>query len=698
MKKIFVLFSLILLLIVVGCKKSQVTTEETTTTEPTTTTEDEPQFVISDPSETKDSFSKEPMNTKLEPIDGIKVVFQYDQPVPSFDTWETKEEPRNHFSLNGDWYFRTDPENVGVKEKWYSPYYDFTSWELRPVPSSWDTYDNGLNKPWGVGYAFYDGYAWYNRTFELDETWQDQYIKINFLGVNYRSWIYINGKLIGAHESGNTAFSLDITDYVRKGTNYISVRVYRRPDFEDYTVGEGNFKDVIDNNSIPAGHVDYWPYAGITRDVYLEGTNKLTVSKILTNPNIQNRTLEMYAVIYNTDTVVRSAKLAYDPGQNTGGTVQTVDITVQPGETRVYKATLSVPDTKLWSYVSPNLYTGYVRLLDEENNKLDELHVDYGMRQFTVQGSSIYLNGQEVFLKGTCWHEETLKSGRSLRKDEYDFELSLVKGMNMNFIRNSHYNRHPYVYEWADREGIMVMDETENMWLGRQAIYNQYRNYRLSYAAVLMTTWNQINHPSVIIWSLSNEVSYDGVYSSWIKELYDATKAVDIQKRPVSWAAVNTDDPAFALADIIGFNEYAGFFWGINEDLTGVLEGVHNRFPNKPLLITENGSWSVLGNVGYPGSGGGTEHWQADNAESHYKQAVAKKDYVVGYTFWVLKDYKTRNGYNTQSQAISTMGVVPFYYSQETYENASSMGVDIRKVVYYRFRSLKNPYTYVPEE
>ena len=148
------------------------------------------------------------------------------------------------------------------------------------------------------------------RTFELDDSWLDQYVKLNFLAVNYRCWVYINGQYVEAHESGNTSFSMDITKYLKKGKNTVAVRVYRRPDFENY-FDLADAKRVVDLNGLPHAPVDYWPYAGITRDVYLEGTDKITVSKILTNA--KNQSLDLYAVIYNTDDREREVTVEFGP-------------------------------------------------------------------------------------------------------------------------------------------------------------------------------------------------------------------------------------------------------------------------------------------------------------------------------------------------------------------------------------------------
>src|SRR5690606_18077939 len=125
--------------------------------------------------------------------------------------------------------------NEGLEHQWFSKSHDDSSWDKQNVPGSWDLYDtedfgsyDGSN--YGEGSAFYDGYAWYRTSFKAHAKWKDQFIKLNFLGVNYRAWVYINGDEVAVHEGGHTPFSIDISEYVEPGKdNVIAVRVYRRP-------------------------------------------------------------------------------------------------------------------------------------------------------------------------------------------------------------------------------------------------------------------------------------------------------------------------------------------------------------------------------------------------------------------------------------------------------------------------------------
>ncbi|MGH9159452.1 MAG: glycoside hydrolase family 2 TIM barrel-domain containing protein, partial [Vicinamibacteraceae bacterium] len=281
-------------------------------------------------------------------------------------------------------------------------------------------------------------------------------------------------------------------------------------------------------------------------------------------------------------------------------------------------------------------------------------------RQIDVGDARLLLDGQPLFLKGYNWHEETDLNGRAMTRAEYDRELGRAKQLGANFLRNCVYNRHPHVYEWSDRNGILLMDEWDTMWVDTGSQKLQTETYGLSRALALATVWNNHNHPSVILWGLQNESTIDAegapVYRAWLTQMKDAIKTVDLADRPVSWASSTSWDPAFDVADVIGFNEYFGYFYGRNEDLGPTLDAVHDTYPDKPILITENGSWSYLGNHGPPDQGG-TEEWHAANFRSHWEQVVARP-YMAGYAFWLLKDYKQRAGYNQHLNGLSTMGLL----------------------------------------
>jgi beta-glucuronidase len=299
------------------------------------------------------------------------------------------------------------------------------------------------------------------------------------------------------------------------------------------------------------------------------------------------------------------------------------------------------------------------------------------MRAVEVAGARLCLNGEPVFLKGLNWHEETPGRGRTMRRRDYDQILDIAADLGANFLRSCGYTRHPDFYRAADERGMLVCDETDNFWVESRQQRIQGR-YGLSAALVAAMVWNQVNHPCVVLWSLHNEseTTDRAIYRKWISQLRAAAASIDPQQRPVTWASSTSWDPAFDLADIIGFNEYFGYFYGHDADLGRTLDAVHRQYPGSPILITENGSYADLGRHGSPAETG-TEEWQADKLRQHWRQVTARADRLAGYTYWLLKDYKQRMNYNHNLNGISAMGLITFDGR--------------RRIAYATFRDCRNP-------
>ncbi|MFW6384887.1 MAG: glycoside hydrolase family 2 TIM barrel-domain containing protein [Halodesulfurarchaeum sp.] len=620
--------------------------------------------------------STEPMETTIRTVNGTAVLFQYGQPVPSFDTWSTNSERRDHRSLSGTWRFRFEGPDDGVEEGWHDPSTDDSDWESIRVPLPWDMYDTPSfssydGGAYGTGTAFRDGYAWYRTRFVADESWQNRLVRLNFLGVHYRATVFLDGTVLGHHEGGHTPFALDLTDNVRPGSEHVlAVRVFRRPCWDSYTASDP--EPVSEKTAIPPGPVDYWPYAGITRDVYLETTPLVTVSKVLTDA--RDGTLTARVVVQNRGERSVRRTVTVEPGVETGGRPHSTTIDLEPGAVRVASFEVPIPSAERWTPSDPTLYRVRATLSSPGTETLtDALETRYGMRSVEAVDGHILLDGSPIFLKGVNWHEESADRGRSLRLGDYDDLVERLEDLDVNFIRNSHYNRHPYLYEAADEAGIIVLDEVENMWLSGAQQRVQVDTYGLSRGLVAAMTWNQHNHPSVSLWSLQNESDpFNTAYTRWISDMRDAVKALDLQERPLTWAAKTPFDPAFGKADVIGLNEYYGYFQGVDDDLGRVLDAIHRFYSETPILITENGTWSdpaLRGTNENEPTVAGTPEWQAATFEAHWDQATAaeRTSFVAGYTFWNVRDYKQRSDYNRFSQnGISTMGLLPFGEGQET--------------------------------
>jgi beta-glucuronidase len=476
---------------------------------------------------------------------------------------------------------------------------------------------------------------------------------------------------------------MDASAAIRPGAgNLLAVRVYRRPWYRPGVTGP---EAISSRTELPHKPVDYWPYAGITRGVFLEATAQVTVSKLITSA--RHGRLVAAAVVFNHGDGPARRRLILDPGASTGGTPVSRDVALASGEAGVVSADLSIPGARPWSPADPRLYRLTARLqadgsvaggAEENGRSADNLAVRYGMRTVEVAGARLCLNGEPVFLKGLNWHEETPERGRTMRRQDYDQILDIAADLGVNFLRSCGYTRHPDFYRAADERGVLVCDETDNFWVESRQQRIQGR-YGLSAALVAAMVWNQVNHPCVVLWSLHNEseTTDRAAYRTWISQLRTAATSIDPQQRPVTWASSTSWDPAFDLADVIGFNEYFGYFYGHDADLGRTLDAVRRQYPGSPILITENGSYADLGRHGSPAETG-TEEWQADKLRQHWRQVTARADRLAGYTYWLLKDYKQRMNYNHNLNGISAMGLTTFD--------------DRRRIAYATFRDCRNPF------
>jgi beta-glucuronidase len=611
----------------------------------------------------------EPAGTAVHTVDGVPVLFQYEQPVPSFDVRAEVPGERDYLDLDGRWRFAFDPDDAGIRDGWMLAGFDDGGWQVVEVPLPWDLYDTAGfgsydGSSYGTGTAFRDGYAWYRVAFQAPGAWAGRFVKICFLAVNYAASVYLNGTLVAEHEGGHTPFAMDASAAIRPGAgNVLAVRVYRRPWYQPGVKGPAA---ISSDTELPHKPVDYWPYAGLTRGVFLEVTAQVTVSKLITSA--RHGRLAAAAVVFNHGARPARRHLTLDPGAGTGGAPVGREVAVAPGQVTVVGADLPIPDARPWSPADPRLYRLTARLqpdataaggAEDNGRAADSLSVRYGMRAVEAAGARLRLNGEPVFLKGLNWHEETPERGRAMRRQDYEEILDTAADLGANFLRSCGYTRHPDFYRAADERGMLVCDETDNFWVDSRQQRIQGR-YGLSAALTAAMVWHQVNNPCVILWSLHNEsdTSDRATYRTWIAQLR-AAASIDPQQRPVTWASSTSWDPAFDLADVIGFNEYFGYFYGRDADLGRTLDAVHRQYPGAPILITENGTYADPGRHGGPAETG-TEEWQADKLRQHWQQVTARADRLAGYTYWLLKDYKQRMTYNHNLNGISAMGLMTF--------------------------------------
>jgi beta-glucuronidase len=543
-------------------------------------------------------------------------------------------------SLNGDWHYLVDQSpahalytrNGAINDKSYAmndhpnivgkhnEEYDFSTAPTLRVPGDWNTQVPQLFN--------YEGVLWYQRDFDA----QPKAGTRTFLHIgaaNYRSHVWVNQKRVCDHEGGYTPFDCEVTAVLHGGSNFVVIAV-------DAT-------RLVDG--IPSVGIDWFNYGGLTRDVSL-----VTVPK---------------AFIDDYD-IHLAHSLKFDPGNTelTGyvhvldappGTSVTVDIPEAGAKTTVKtnaegSAPFSVRATKLilWSTESPKLYR--VSLASGD----DKLTDDIGFRDIRVDGTRILLNGKAIFLQGANVHAEApIRGGRANTDQDVSTLFSYLKDLNANFVRLCHYPHDERMTRTADRDGIMVWSEIPN-WQG--IAFDKPEVYAKDVVMLNEMIRRDRNKASVILWSVSNETPNNPTRTEFLINLVnearkrDSTRLITsaLNSAHIEDSTATLNDPFADALDVIGINEYIGWYSGAPEDA----DNMQWTLPRKPILMSEFGAEAKYGNHGAT-----KQRWTEEQQVyvlQHQLVMLHKIPQLRGTTPWILVDFRspTRNipklqdGYN----------------------------------------------------
>lgn len=471
-----------------------------------------------------------------------------------------KEKSGNFLSLNGTWKFHWVQNPHDRPRDFYRAEFDDGKWSDFKVPANWET--NGYGLPIYVNHPYeftgkkvmggklnppYDipddnnPVGSYRRIFVLPEDWDGKQVFIHLGAVKSAFYIWVNGVKVGYSTDSKLAAEFDITKYVKPGENLVALQVYRW--------SAGSYLECQ----------DMWRISGIERDVYLYATPKVDVRDFKVNAGLKDNyrtgVLSMEALVqsYKLDRNTLTSKpdtfsLAiqlYDAegklvlNKSTEG-VQTV---LGRYKKEIGFGPLEVPNVKQWSAEIPYLYTLFLTLKDKSGNVTEVVPIKIGFRSIEINGADVLVNGKRVFFKGVNRHEHNARTGHALSREDMRKDMEMMKKLNVNAVRHSHYPPDPYWMQLCDEYGLYVVDEAN--------IESHGRYYDLEFTFANDPLWREThlsrilrmyerdkNHPSVLIWSLGNEAG-DGAN---MYEAYDWLKKNDY--RPVQYeraAGYNTD-------------------------------------------------------------------------------------------------------------------------------------------------------------
>lgn len=465
-----------------------------------------------------------------------------------------KEESRFFLSLNGHWKYNWVKDPAQRPGDFFSQTFDDGDWKEFPVPANWELNGYGLpiyvNQPYEfTGHAKRYGQlnppydipvdnnpvGSYRKKFVLPEDWDVRQVFIHLGAVKSAFFIWVNGEKAGYSEDSKLAAEFDITPYIKKGENLIALQVYR---WSDASYLECQ---------------DMWRISGIERDVYIYSTPKLDLRDFKIISTLDNEykdgVLKINADVFNyridhgtlhsrPDTFSIDVEL-----KDAGG----LTVYTNSSSTNVlgnYKTTVafetSIPLVKQWSAEIPNLYSLFLTLKNKNGKVLQVIARKVGFRSVELKNRNLLVNGKRIFLKGVNRHEHHPTKGHVLSRQDMIKDMEMMKKLNINAVRHSHYPPDPFWLELCDEYGLYVVDEAniESHGLGYDLSVSlgnnkQWRNAHLE--RIQRMYERDKNFTSIVTWSLGNEAG-NGVN---FYEAYEWLKKSDI--RPVQYERAESD-------------------------------------------------------------------------------------------------------------------------------------------------------------
>ena len=565
-------------------------------------------------------------------------------------------------------------QRVIFQHSW-QPMNDWKGGVMRTPPKDWMTYRNRNE----VGS--------YRRTFTVPDDWKGQEIYLNFDGVDSFFYLYINGKYVGFSKNSRNLAEFNITPYLNKEgeENTVAVEVYRHSD--------GSFLESQDMFRLP----------GIFRTVALTAKPQVQVRDFKAIPdldetysnaklhitaqlqNLSKKAIKGYTIQYS----LYANRLYSDENTLLSGVTASAKLAGKlnaKGEIEL-EATLDAANkVNLWSAEAPHRYTLVGELKDGKGRTVQTFSTFVGFRkveiketpaekdEFGLAGRYYYLNGQPIKLKGVNRHENNVKAGHTVSREQMEHEVFLMKRGNINHVRNCHYPDAPYWYYLCDKYGIYLEDEanieSHEYYYGKQSLSHVPEFCNAHIARNMEMVHATVNHPSVVIWSLGNEA---GPGKTFV-DCYNAIKAYDTS-RPVQYERNND------IVDM-GSNQYPSIAW-----VQGAVQGKYKL--KYPFHISEyaHSMGNACGNL--------IDYWDAIESTNFFMggaiwdwvdQALDKQDPATGKTYWAYggdfgKDNKPNDGMFCMN-GIMRPDLTPkaqYFEVKKVYQNVGVKAIDMKQ-------------------
>lgn len=547
---------------------------------------------------------------------------------------------RSVVDISGIWKFKIDPTKIGEKENWYN---GFDSSVDIAVPGSW----NEMLEEEGL--LDYTGNGWFlTRTF-IPKHFEEKEIWLRIGSADFHSKLWINGNYIGDNNRGYLPFEFNITDYVEPGSEALVV-VLVNNELNNETIPQGiSVEDYeregrLREETYPSARFDFSPNGGIHRPVKLHCTANQYIDKVKVDtfvlPDKKGK-----AVIKVNSVNSDSLKFQFSLSDEENVAIKTGTVVDNVGTVE-----FEIDNCNYWSNKNPFLYKLKIELFDDERI-VDEYNMKIGIREVKIKGNKLLLNNEEIYLTGFGKHEDFWIIGKGLFTPLLVKDFGMMKWINANSFRTSHYPYAEEIMQYADEKGFLVIAEAPAVSLDLRVSNEKTLVNHKEFMKKLIE--RDYNHPSVIMWAPGNEPNivgaesyYDGRGRAYWKEIFEYTKSLDCT-RPLTVPNCQRggiNDPVLEFSDILSINRYYGWYEhpgkldSALECLENELDEIYNKY-NKPMIITEFGADTIPG-LHSVSDQMFTEEYQT-KLITKYIDLFRKKDYVIGEHIWNFADFRT---------------------------------------------------------
>ncbi|WP_181872058.1 glycoside hydrolase family 2 TIM barrel-domain containing protein [Marinilabilia salmonicolor] len=556
---------------------------------------------------------------------------------------------RINSTINSGWLFHKGDVEINYQDL------SFDDWTTINLPHTWNNEDAFDEED-----GFYRGPGWYAKVLTIPEDWESKQVFLDFEGANQVTEVYLNGEKVGKHIGGYTAFRFNLSSHLQFGqSNLLTVRVTNEH-----------------NEDIPPLRMDYTFYGGIYRNVSLIVTEPVHfdmsnnasdgVFTKLGDISHEQAKVSVYGKLVNAQNQNNSIRIETSIADQQYNVVvsENSEINLPAGaETEFATENMVIQNPSLWSPDNPNLYNVIIRIysMGKNDKMLDEIVLPLGLRWFEFDEQNRFiLNGKPLKLVGANRHQDMPEKGSALLDEDHRNDFKHIKDLGMNFVRLAHYPQARAVYNMCDRLGLLVWSEMPGTVRITQTDAFTENCLNMQREHIRQTR----NHPSIVFYGYMNEVMIQ-LFSGSNRDMSEAERSqiagatVELAEKLQTLSKKEAPDRKTVMAvhytsslkdgynkygltevpDVLGWNLYFGWYYGDKEDLTPYLKEQHERYPDRPLIMSEYGPGADVRNHSEtPKPWDFTEDYQVVMHESYLEQMM-NMPWLAGFAAWNAFDF-----------------------------------------------------------